>query len=113
MSQIKTKVPSLTLNIAVYAALLFLLAVTVWASRTDLGYWNFVAAAGIASLKASLIVLFFMRVYYAKPLIWLASGAGFVWLAILFNLVVSDYLTRSRVQSAPVHETAVYEVPDR
>lgn len=113
MPQVKTKEPSLGLYFAVYIALLLLLAVTVWASRTDLGRWNFAAATGIATLKAVLIVLCFMRVYYAKPLIWLASGAGCVWLAILFNLVVSDYWTRGPGQSTRVPETAVYEVPDR
>ena len=107
MSQIRNKTPSLALNIAVYVALLMLLAATVLASHADLGKWNLMAAAGIATLKATLILLFFMRVYYARPLIWLAAGAGFVWLAILFNFVVSDYLTRSHVSSAPVRHAFV------
>ncbi len=94
MSSIGRHEPSFTLTVAIYVALLTLLAATVLVSQVELGSWNFIAATGVATLKAVLILLVFMRVYYGTPLIWLVSVAGFFWLAILFNLVLSDYWTR-------------------
>jgi len=78
----------------VFAALVVLLLATVGVANVDLGWLNFPLAAAIASLKALLILLYFMHVRYSTPLVWLVAGAGFFWLAILFSLTLSDYLTR-------------------
>lgn len=86
--------PTIGVYIGVFAALLILLAATVTISEIDLGRANFLIAAIIASLKALLIMLFFMHVRYSPPLIWLVSGAGFLWLGILFALTFSDYASR-------------------
>lgn len=94
MSARVIKGPSVGLNIAVFAVLLLLLMGTVLISQVELGAWNLLATVGIASLKAFLILSIFMRVCYARPLIGLIAGAGFIWLAILFTLVASDYVTR-------------------
>jgi cytochrome c oxidase subunit 4 len=67
---------------------------SVAVADVDLGRWNFIAAAGIATCKGVFILLFFMHVRYSTPLIWLFSTAGFFWLAILFALGLSDYVTR-------------------
>ncbi len=79
---------------AVLAALLALTAATVAAAHVDLGRPGTPVALGIASAKALLVVLFFMHVRRASPLVRLASGAALVWLAILFALVFADYATR-------------------
>lgn len=94
MSTSHNSEPSFGLTIFVYVALLVLLGVTVLLFHVELGTWNFIAASGVATLKAILILLFFMRVSYGTPLIWLVAGAGFFWLAILFNLALSDYWSR-------------------
>lgn len=78
----------------VFVALLVLLGVTVAVGQVELGPWNFFAAAVIATIKAVLILLFFMRVRYGTPLLWLVAGSGFVWLIILFALTMGDYFTR-------------------
>jgi cytochrome c oxidase subunit 4 len=83
--------------IAVFISLMVLLGVTVLVAEVELGRWNFLAAAVIASIKALLIILFFMHVRYSPPLTWLVSAAGFFWLAILFGLTMADYLTRAFV----------------
>jgi cytochrome c oxidase subunit 4 len=80
---------------AVYGALLLLLIATVGVAEIHLGLFNFIAAALIASVKAALIMLFFMQVRYSKPLIWIVACAGFFWLLILFGLTLGDYFTRS------------------
>ncbi len=79
----------------VFGLLLALLALTVGINELPLGYFAFPAAALIATTKAVLILLFFMHVWHSRPLIRLAAGAGFVWLAILFGLSFTDYGVRS------------------
>jgi cytochrome c oxidase subunit 4 len=88
--------PTIGLYYAVFAALLVLLVITVAAAEVDLGRLNFPLAAAIATVKAVLIMLYFMHVRYSKPLTWLFAGAGAFWLAILFGLTFSDYLTRDQ-----------------
>lgn len=78
----------------VFGLLLLLLFATVAATWVDVGEWNFVLAVAIASMKAALIMLFFMHVKDGKPLIWVVAGASFFWLAIMFGITFSDYLTR-------------------
>ena len=55
-------VVSVGLYLAVFAALLVLTGITVWAGRQDFGPFNTVVALGIAVVKATLVVLFFMHV---------------------------------------------------
>jgi cytochrome c oxidase subunit 4 len=86
--------PTTGVYYTVFAALIVLLVVTVAVAEFDFGPFNFLAAATIASIKALLIILFFMHVRYSTPLIWVVAGAGFFWLAILFGLTLSDYWTR-------------------
>lgn len=78
----------------VFAALLALLVLTVAAAGVDLGPAGPVVALSIAVAKATLIVLYFMHVRYAVPLMRVFACAGFLWLLILFALTMSDYLTR-------------------
>ena len=77
-----------------YVALMFLLALTAGLSFVDLGAANTIAALLIAFTKMVLIILFFMHVRYSARLVWIASVAGFFWLAILLILAMSDYLSR-------------------
>ena len=80
--------------VAVFAALLILTAMTTAAAFQDLGPLNNVVALGIAALKATLVVLFFMHVRYGTRLIPLVVAAGLFWLVILIALSLTDYLTR-------------------
>jgi cytochrome c oxidase subunit 4 len=59
---------------------------------------NTVVALTIAVIKATLVVLYFMHVRYSTRLTWVIVVAGFFWLAILFALVMTDYLSRSSGQ---------------
>lgn len=75
-------------------ALMVLLALTVSASFVELGPFNTVVAMLISVAKASLILLFFMQLRWAQPILWVFAGAGFFWLGILILLAMSDYTTR-------------------
>lgn len=78
--------------IIVLAALLVLTAVTVAASGIHFGSpaINVIVALGIASLKASLVALFFMHLLHDKPLNALIFVSGLVFLAIFLILTLID-----------------------
>jgi cytochrome c oxidase subunit 4 len=79
---------------AITAALMSLLVITVGASFVNLGAFNTAVAMLISALKATLILLFFMRLRTASPLLRLFAGVGFFWLGILITLTLSDVMTR-------------------
>jgi len=79
---------------AIFATLIVLTLVTIGVARIDLGPLNTIVALTIAVTKAVLVVLFFMHLRYSTRLTKLVVVAGFVWLAILIGLTMSDVLTR-------------------
>jgi len=79
---------------SIFAALLVLTAVTVAVAFVNLGALNFPVAISIAILKATLVVLFFMHAKYSSRLTKLVIGGAFFFLACLFGLTMSDYLSR-------------------
>jgi cytochrome c oxidase subunit 4 len=83
----------------IYLTVFFALAVgtvlTVTASRYDLGMWNTPIALIIATIKAVLVILFFMHVIHSTRLTWVVVIASFLWLGVLFVLTFADYLTRA------------------
>ena len=80
---------------AVFAALMALTGLTVWASSLHLGVWNTPVALTIAVTKALLVALIFMHLRHSPKLIWFAAVASVLWLAILILITTSDYLTRA------------------
>lgn len=74
----------------IYAALLALTAVTVGAAFLPLGRFSFVAALGIASLKAGLVAWRFMEIGHAPRAARLLAVAGLAILAILIGPVLVD-----------------------
>lgn len=80
--------------LAVFIALLALLAATVAVNYLPLGDFNVVVALVIAVCKTFLVMLFFMHVRYSGRLIWIYVGVGFFWLGIMLALTLSDVLTR-------------------
>src|ERR1700733_13741949 len=81
--------------VGVFLALLVCTVLTVPVAKQDLGVLNTAAALGIAAVKASMVVLIFMGVRHNTPLIKVAAVSGILWLAIMFGVTMSDYLTRS------------------
>jgi cytochrome c oxidase subunit 4 len=78
----------------IFGALLVLLVLTVAVAYLDLGGWGIALALLIATVKALLVILYFMHVRYSNPLTWLFVASGFAWLVILIGLTFSDYLSR-------------------
>ena len=78
----------------IFASLMVLTVVTVSVAFINLGALNFPVALGIAILKATLVILFFMHVKYSSRLTKLICGGAFFFLVVLFGLTMSDYLSR-------------------
>lgn len=78
----------------VWLACLVLLAATIGSYYVNLGLWNVVLNLGIAFAKASLIFWFFMHVREASTLVRIFAAGGLFWLAIMYGLGLSDWLTR-------------------
>lgn len=85
----------------IFAALMVLTAVTVAVAYVNLGSVNPVVALGIATLKATLVVLFFMHVKESSQLTKVIVVSGFFFLAILIGLTMSDYATRGLLPMLP------------
>ena len=82
--------------VAIGMSLLALTATTVFAAFVNLGPFNPVVALLIATIKATLVVLFFMHVKGAsEKLTAVVIVSGFFFLAILLSLALADYTTRS------------------
>jgi len=89
-------VTSRAFSIALGAGLIALTAVTVGAAFVNLGAFNPVVALLIATIKATLVILFFMHVKGASEKLTAAVVvSGFFFLCILLALSLADYGTRS------------------
>src|ERR1051326_1261977 len=81
--------------VTIFLALMVGTSLTVVAAFFDFpGPLNAVVALTIASIKGTLVVLYFMHVRYSGKLIWLVIIAALLWLAIMFAITFSDYWTR-------------------
>jgi cytochrome c oxidase subunit IV len=78
----------------IFTSLLVLTATTVGVAFIDLGPLNNLVAMGIAVLKATLVILFFMHVRYSTRLTGLVILSGLFALAIMVGLTFVDYATR-------------------
>jgi cytochrome c oxidase subunit 4 len=88
-------VSTLGSSVAIWIALLVCTGLTVGAAFIDLGPFNIVVALGIATIKATLVVLFFMHVKYThEKLTGLVVVSAIFWLGLLLALSMLDYGTR-------------------
>ncbi|MBN1991107.1 MAG: cytochrome C oxidase subunit IV family protein [Anaerolineae bacterium] len=83
--------------LTVFAWLMVLLAVTVTVSFFNFGVFNVFVALSIATLKAGLIMAYFMHLRYSSKLIWVFAGLGFFGLAIMILIAMGDYVARGGV----------------
>ncbi len=80
--------------VAIFIALMVLLVVTVVAAFLPLGAANMPVAMLIATVKAALVILYFMHVKFASRLTKVFVAASFVWHAIMFVMTFFDYWSR-------------------
>jgi cytochrome c oxidase subunit IV len=85
----------------IFGALMVLTGVTVAAAFVNLGNLNFPIALGIATLKATLVILFFMHVKYSSRMTKLVVVSSLFFLAILLMETMVDYVSRGWLPGPP------------
>ena len=96
-----THVSSVRLYVVIFLALMVGTALTVWAAFQNLGPFNNVVMLGIAIVKATLVVMYFMHVRYSTRLTTMTVLAGVFFLLILFSLTMADYVSRGWLEAPP------------
>jgi cytochrome c oxidase subunit 4 len=79
---------------AIFGALMILTVITVAVATVNLGPLNFPVALGVAIIKATLVILFFMHAKYSSKMTKMFVGTAFFFLFILLALTMTDYLSR-------------------
>jgi cytochrome c oxidase subunit IV len=79
--------------LATWGALIVLTVLTVAATKVDLGALNLWLALAIATVKASLVALYFMHLRYDRPIhaVIFVSTLCFVALFVVFLLMDTGY----------------------
>lgn len=92
---------SVKFALTVGIALLILTVITVWIANFDFGRFNTLIAMLVATVKASLVVLFFMNLWYDNKENLVIFGSSFLFLAIFGILTATDLWFRGDVLIAP------------
>jgi cytochrome c oxidase subunit 4 len=93
------------------SALLFLTVITVGASYIDFGQGNIVIALVIATMKATLVSLFFMHLAHDRPVNGLIAVAGFIFLGLFLMFDLIDVTSRRDAIPQNLHPPVVQVVP--
>jgi cytochrome c oxidase subunit IV len=80
--------------IFIWLSLLVLTVVTWLVSYVNLGMMNVVVAMFIASLKASLVAMFFMHLRHENKLVWAFALFPLVFLMLIIGGTLMDILLR-------------------
>lgn len=83
-------------NLKVFISLLVLTVLTVYTAKyVDLGgNWNLVLAMFIASIKGSLVLLWFMHLKGDSKTNQVVIGSTVIFLALLFGISIADLFYR-------------------
>jgi len=94
-------------------ALLVLTAITVGASYIHFGSGaaNVVVALTIATIKATLVALFFMHLLHDKPVNAIIAAAGFIFLGLFLMFTLLDFDTRDNLQPFNMHPQVTTPTP--
>lgn len=86
----------------VFGSLIVLTLLTVGVSFIPVSEpWHTLLGLGIATLKGTLVILFFMHVYHSTPLTRIFAATGFVFLLILIAFTAADYVSRTWLNNMP------------
>jgi cytochrome c oxidase subunit 4 len=79
---------------AVFAGLLILTVVTIAVARMELGRFSVLTALVVASIKASLVLLFFMHLKYEKRFFIIMFVVAIVFLTVAIGITFFDIAYR-------------------
>jgi len=89
-----THIDSVGTYVKILVVLLIATGLTSWVANIDLGPFSTVVALGIATVKMTLVALYFMHIRHSTKLTKLVVVGGLLWLAILLLLTMTDFATR-------------------
>jgi cytochrome c oxidase subunit IV len=76
--------------LAVFVVLTFLTVLTVAQASLDLGNWDIALTMLIATIKATLVMLFFMHLAFDKPFNLIIFLSAFVFVALFVSFTLMD-----------------------
>ncbi len=85
--------------IMVFLALIVLTVLTVWVAQVDFGAFNALVAFGIATVKALLVVMWFMHLKFDNNMNRAVLGVALFFLFLLYLIVAIDIATREDLQN--------------
>ncbi|MCS7021296.1 MAG: cytochrome C oxidase subunit IV family protein [Gemmataceae bacterium] len=88
----ETDSPSLLLG--VWAVIIVLALASIGLSSLGLGKYALPVQLAIATVQAALVAYYFMHLRQSDRVVILTALSSLFWMAILFILVLADYLTR-------------------
>src|ERR1700694_2531792 len=92
---VSAHISSVSSSVTICRAFLAGTGLTVAPAFINLGPFNTIVALTIATIKATLVVLFFMHVKYThEKMTPLVVASAIFWLFILLALSMADYTTR-------------------
>ncbi len=83
--------------IIVWLALMVMTVVTVYISYINFGVLNIVIALVVASIKASIVALYFMHLKFEDSITWVFALFPLSLLALLIAMTMTDTFTRTIV----------------
>lgn len=86
-------------NAAILGALFLLTGLTVAAYRIHLGEWNLLVAVIIATMKAGLVMGFYMHLHWEKTFNKIIFLGSFIFVAVFLGYTVNDTGHRGRAGS--------------
>ena len=107
----KPHVLPVSVYLAVWGGLLVLTVITVWISYFNFGVMNLLVAMAVASVKASLVVLFFMHLKYDEKFNAVVFTGCLAFLFTFFVLTLADTTERGKVD--PLEAKVIQLVPAR
>ena len=114
MSEHKLHIISLKTYMAVFASLIFFTIITLISAQYDFGSFNIILALLIASFKSSLVLLFFMHLYYDNKINLAFILGSVLFLALFIALTMLDVTRRQDIYDikgklvnphAPIYES--------
>ena len=116
MTENKHHIIPLRVYIIVFFILLLMTALTVITAQYDFGSFNIILALMIASFKSSLVLLFFMHLYYDNKINLIFILGSVLFLAIFIGITMIDtnqrttlYEIRGKLvdEQAPIYDNPI------
>ncbi len=83
-------VMSIPMMLSTFAALIFFTLLTVWSAQFDLGRIDIAVVMLIATVKASLVAVYFMHLRYDKPFNVLCFLFSLCFMALFITITLID-----------------------